>query len=162
MKILKYVIHYVCMLIASSRVWFFGTPWTVAHQAPLSMEFSRQESSHFLLQGIFLTQGSNLGLLYCRQFLTSWITRKAQDAMVWGKTNKQTNKQKKPQKKQPFGQSSVYRHTTWPLKKRRLGSNLLHRQKSSYKVIFLYHWFNQIKKKIIQTILVLKCIFFNE
>ena len=25
--------------------------------------------SHFLLQGIFLTQGSNLGLLYCRQIL---------------------------------------------------------------------------------------------
>ena len=26
-----------------SRVWFFATPWTVAYQAPLSMEFSRQE-----------------------------------------------------------------------------------------------------------------------
>ena len=26
-------------------------------------------SSHFLLQGIFLTQGSNLGLLHCRQIL---------------------------------------------------------------------------------------------
>ena len=25
--------------------------------------------SHFLLQGIFLTQGSNLGLLHCRQML---------------------------------------------------------------------------------------------
>ena len=25
--------------------------------------------SHFLLQGIFLTQGSNLGLLHCRQIL---------------------------------------------------------------------------------------------
>ena len=30
----------VCVL---SRVWLFATPWTVAHQAPLSMEFSRQE-----------------------------------------------------------------------------------------------------------------------
>ena len=29
-----------CML---SRVQLCGTPWTVAHQAPLSMEFSRQE-----------------------------------------------------------------------------------------------------------------------
>ena len=28
-----------CML---SRIWLFATPWTVAHQAPLSMEFSRQ------------------------------------------------------------------------------------------------------------------------
>ena len=26
-----------------SRVQFFATPWTVAHQAPLSIEFSRQE-----------------------------------------------------------------------------------------------------------------------
>ena len=24
-------------------VWLFATPWTIAHQAPLSMEFSRQE-----------------------------------------------------------------------------------------------------------------------
>ena len=26
-----------------SRVWLFAIPWTVAHQIPLSMEFSRQE-----------------------------------------------------------------------------------------------------------------------
>ena len=26
-----------------SRVWPSATPWTAAHQAPLSMEFSRQE-----------------------------------------------------------------------------------------------------------------------
>ena len=26
-----------------SHVWLFATPWTVAHQAPLSMRFSRQE-----------------------------------------------------------------------------------------------------------------------
>ena len=26
-----------------SRVHLFGIPWTVAHQAPLPMEFSRQE-----------------------------------------------------------------------------------------------------------------------
>ena len=48
------------------------TPQTVAHQAPLSMEFSGQEywRGHcFLLQGIFLTQGLNLGLWHCRQIL---------------------------------------------------------------------------------------------
>ena len=47
-----------------------ATPWTVAHQAPLSMGFSRQEygvGCHFLLQGIFPTQGLNSGLLHCRQ-----------------------------------------------------------------------------------------------
>ena len=47
-----------------SYVWLFVYPWTVAHQAPLSMEFSKQEDwNRFLLQGIFLTQGSNLSLL---------------------------------------------------------------------------------------------------
>ena len=38
------------------------------------MEFSSQESGvgcHFLLQGIFSTQGSNPGLLYCRLILYS-------------------------------------------------------------------------------------------
>ena len=45
----------------------FATPWTAAHQAPLSIGFTRQETGvdcHFFLQGIFLTQGSNLPLLY--------------------------------------------------------------------------------------------------
>ena len=48
------------------------TPWTVAHQAPLSMGFSRQESwsgCHALLQGIFPTQGLNAGLLHGRWIL---------------------------------------------------------------------------------------------
>ena len=37
---------------------FFGSAWTVAHQAPLSMRFSRRGAScHFLLQGIFPTLG---------------------------------------------------------------------------------------------------------
>ena len=43
------------------------TLWTVAYQAPLFMGFLRQEywtGCHFLLQGIFPIQGSNLHLLY--------------------------------------------------------------------------------------------------
>ena len=32
-----------CLLSRFSRVWLFGTPWTIAHQAPLSMVFFRQE-----------------------------------------------------------------------------------------------------------------------
>ena len=52
----------------------FRTPWTIQ-----SMEFSRSEywsvprilGSLSLLQGIFPTQGSNPGLLHCRQFLYS-------------------------------------------------------------------------------------------
>ena len=33
----------VCVLSCFSRVRLFVTPWTVAHQTPLSMELSRQE-----------------------------------------------------------------------------------------------------------------------
>ena len=49
-----------------------ATPWTVAHQAPLSMhspEKNTEVVSHFLLQGIFQAQGLNPGLLHCRQIL---------------------------------------------------------------------------------------------
>ena len=55
-----------------SHVRLFVTPWTVAHQAPQSMEFSRQEywsGLPFLLQGIFPTRVSNPGLLNCGQTL---------------------------------------------------------------------------------------------
>ena len=47
-----------------SCIQLFSAPWTVACQAPLSMGLPRQEywsGLHFLLQGIFPTQG--LGLL---------------------------------------------------------------------------------------------------
>ena len=33
----------VCMLSCVSRVQLFGILWTIAHQTPLSMGFSRQE-----------------------------------------------------------------------------------------------------------------------
>ena len=49
-----------------------GDPWTVAHQAPLSMGFSRQEYWSGLPcppPGIFPTQGSNPGLPHCKQIL---------------------------------------------------------------------------------------------
>ena len=55
-----------------SCVRLFATPWTVAHQAPLSMGFPGKNTGvgcHFLLQGIFPTQGSNPGVLHCRQTL---------------------------------------------------------------------------------------------
>ena len=49
-------------------------------QAPLSLEFSRQEywtDCHFLLQGIFPTQGWNLYLLHYRQtfYQLSWFRK---------------------------------------------------------------------------------------
>ena len=57
-----------------SCVRFFATPWTVACQAPPSMGFSRQEyrngvGCHFLLQGLFPTQGLSPGLPHCRWIL---------------------------------------------------------------------------------------------
>ena len=62
-------IKYCAVLGRFSPVQLFVTLWTVAHQASLSMGFSRQEyctgvGCHFLLQGIFLTQRSNPCLLY--------------------------------------------------------------------------------------------------
>ena len=63
-----------------SCVWLFVIG-TVACQAPLSMEFSRQEywrGCHPLFQGIFSIQGSNLShpsLLHCRWILYRWATR---------------------------------------------------------------------------------------
>ena len=55
-----------CMLSHFSCVQLFATLWTIAHQAPLSLEFSRQEYWSELpgrLQGIFLIQVSNLLLI---------------------------------------------------------------------------------------------------
>ena len=55
------------------------TLWTVAHQAPLSLEFSKQEywvACHSLLQGIFLTQGLNWVSCTAGGFFTSESPRK--------------------------------------------------------------------------------------
>ena len=64
--LLQNLVNPVCAVLRHfSCVQLFATPWTVACQAPLSMGFSRQEygvGCHFLLQGVFLTQGSNLSL----------------------------------------------------------------------------------------------------
>ena len=49
-----------------SHVQLFETLWTVAGQAPLSMDFPGKNTGvvcHFLLQGICPTQGSDLYLL---------------------------------------------------------------------------------------------------
>ena len=51
-----------------SSVQLFGTQWTVAYQAPLSMDKTTGVGCHFLLQ-IFPTQGLNPDLPHCRQTL---------------------------------------------------------------------------------------------
>ena len=55
-----------------SGVRLFATPWTVAYRLLCSWNFpgnSPGVDCHFLLQGIFPTQGSNPGLPRCRQTL---------------------------------------------------------------------------------------------
>ena len=58
-----------------SRVQLFAIPWTIACQAPPesppwdSPGKNTGVGCHFLLQGIFPTQGSDPGLLHCRQIL---------------------------------------------------------------------------------------------
>ena len=54
----------LCVCVQSlGRVQLYETPWMVAHQTPLSLGFTPGENTrvgcHFLLQGIFQTQGSN-------------------------------------------------------------------------------------------------------
>ena len=59
-----------CQLL--SHVQLFATPWIVAWQASLSMEFFSKNigaGRHSLLQGIFPTQELNPDLLHCSQFL---------------------------------------------------------------------------------------------
>ena len=80
-----------------SHVWLFETPWIAARQAslsiinsqnllkPMSIELVMASSHlilcrtrvgcHFLLQGIFLTQGWKSCLLHCRQIHYCWAIR---------------------------------------------------------------------------------------
>ena len=77
-EILRYKSKKIC--IRSACVYVFShsvvsdsvTPWTRAHQAPITMEFSRQEywsGLPFPPPGIFPTQGSNPDLPHCRRIL---------------------------------------------------------------------------------------------
>ena len=61
--------HYVCYLVVSDSLWPQGQlstrllcPWN-------SPGKNTGVGCHYLLEGIFLTQGSNPGLLHCRQIL---------------------------------------------------------------------------------------------
>ena len=72
----------VCVCAQSlSPVWLLATPWIVTHQALLSMEFPGKNTGvccHFLLQGIFQTQGWKQSLfkfpVLAGEFFTTWTT----------------------------------------------------------------------------------------
>ena len=71
-SVLPSLVKCACVQNRFSRVQLFATPWTVARQGPLSMEFSRQEywsGQPSPSPQIFPAQESNSGLLYCRQIL---------------------------------------------------------------------------------------------
>ena len=69
-----------------SRVWIFIVPWTDCSLPGSSVHGNSPVKntglgSHSLLQRIFPTQASNLGLLHCRWILYPWATREAHIAM---------------------------------------------------------------------------------
>ena len=57
----------ICVLNCFSLVQLFATPWTIAHQTPLSMDLPGKNTGvgcYAFLQGIFPTQGLNPHLLH--------------------------------------------------------------------------------------------------
>ena len=78
----------VCAQLLSC-VWLFATSWTVAHQAPLSMEFFRQEywsGLPFPSSGESSWPRDRTWVSYvCRLILYHWATR---EALNTGKCNK--------------------------------------------------------------------------
>ena len=89
----------VCTLLISlkkvkvnllSPVCLFETPWTVPARLLHPWDFPgkiTEVGCHFLLQGIFPTQGSNPGLLHCRQTLHH-LSHKGADMKVTTKMEK--------------------------------------------------------------------------
>ena len=71
-----------CVLSRFSRVRLFATLWTLAHQAPLCMGFSRQEWSGLpsLPLGALPNPETDLcllRLLHCRRILYCWVAKEA-------------------------------------------------------------------------------------
>ena len=77
------------MLSCFSCIQLLVTLWTKALQAPLSIGFSTKVGCHVVLQGIFLTQGSNLLLspaLVGGFFITSTPWEAQQKESIHAKT----------------------------------------------------------------------------
>ena len=78
-----------CLFSCKACPTLLPSPWAVSHQLPLSLVFPRQESGvgcHFLLQGIFPTQGWNPRcpcLLCGRWILYQWATWEALEVTMW-------------------------------------------------------------------------------
>ena len=69
--------------VSHSVIWLFVTPWTVAHKAPLSKEFFRQEFRSgwpFLSPGDLPNPGMKLRSPTLQADSTDWATREASGA----------------------------------------------------------------------------------
>ena len=69
----------VCVCVLLSRVWHFLTPWTVAHQVPLSLEFPGKNTGvgrHALLQVSTVTCLKKGGSLYQLNWLEDKLTER--------------------------------------------------------------------------------------
>ena len=69
----------VLVVVLVSRVWLCETPWTVAHEAPLSMGFSRQEYwSRLPFPSQVTSQSRDQTQVSCTagRFFTTWTTGK--------------------------------------------------------------------------------------
>ena len=68
----------MCVRVQSLNiVWLFATLWTESTRLLCPRDFPGKNTGvgcHFLLQGIFPTQGSNLHLLHCRRVLFWYLT----------------------------------------------------------------------------------------
>ena len=74
----------LCVRQSLSRVRLFATPWTLAHQAPLSMEFARQEYRRIPFSRGFSwprdwTQVSSIA----GRFFTIWPTRECLERVIF-------------------------------------------------------------------------------
>ena len=80
---------YVCICVrawALSHIWLFSAPWTIAHQAPLSVRFPRQEYWRGLpfpspgdLPDPGIKPTSLVSPALAGGFSTSWATRETHD-----------------------------------------------------------------------------------
>ena len=92
-KWFRYIRVCVCVCVCVcvfSCVWLFVILYTVARQVPLSMGFPSQEYWGRLPfpppEGIFLTQGSNVHLLWwqmCFYHCAAWETREVETHRIW-------------------------------------------------------------------------------
>ena len=77
-----------------SHVQLFATTWTVAARLLCPWDFPGKNTGvgcHFLLKGIFLTQGSNPRLLFDWQILYHWILGSLEDIHHQAKTLQNTH-----------------------------------------------------------------------